>query len=148
MPKHIYIDVSALSRPFDDQSYIRIRLETEAINLILSKIREGDLKLLFSSAHTLEIDAIPDAFERIELEAILTGFGESVKGDIPKMRARAENLINLGFGIADAAHVAFAESNGAEFISCDGRLLKKCLAHKIKVWCGNPIAFCEKEGLR
>ena len=148
MSKHIYMDVCALSRPFDDQSYIRIRLETEAINLILSKVREGDLKLLFSSAHKLEIDAIPDAFERVELEAILDGFGEPAKGDISKMRARAEDLVSSGFGIADAAHVAFAESTGAEFISCDGRLLKKCLIHKIKVWCGNPISFCEKEGLR
>jgi hypothetical protein len=82
MPKPIYIDVCALSRPFDDQSFIRIRLETEAINLILSKVREGDLKLIFSSAHRLEIDAIPDAFERVELGAILDGFGEPAKGDI------------------------------------------------------------------
>jgi len=26
--------------------------------------------------------------------------------------------------------------------------LKKCLRHNIKVWCGTPVAFCEKEGLR
>jgi predicted nucleic acid-binding protein len=148
MSKSIYIDVCALSRPFDDQSFIRIRLETEAINLILSKVREGNLKLVFSAAHKLEIDAIPDIFERIEIETILEGFGEPVKGDIYKIRSRTEDLVSLGFGIADAAHVAFAENSGAEFISCDGRLVKKCLAHRIKVWCGNPIAFCEKEGLR
>ena len=148
MSKPIYIDVYALSRPFDDQSFIRIRLETEAINLILSKVRAGDLKLLFSSAHKLEINAIPDIFERIEIETILDEFGETVKGDISKVRSRAEDLVSSAFGIADAVHVAFAEYSGAEFISCDGRLVKKCLAHKIKVWCGNPIAFCEKEGLR
>ncbi|MDF2953368.1 MAG: hypothetical protein OD816_000613 [Thermodesulfobacterium sp.] len=33
-PKLIYLDVCALCRPFDDQSYLRIRMETEAINLI------------------------------------------------------------------------------------------------------------------
>jgi len=37
---------------------------------------------------------------------------------------------------------------GAQFISCDEKLLKKCLIHKIKVWCGNPVSFCEKEGLK
>jgi predicted nucleic acid-binding protein len=118
------------------------------MNLILSKVREGDLKLVSSSAHKLEIDAIPDAFERVELEAILEGFGEPIKGDVSKIRARAEDLVSSGFGIGDAVHVAFAECSGAEFISCDGRLLKKCLPHKVKVWFGNPLAFCEKEGLK
>lgn len=148
MPKLIYIDVCALSRPFDDQDYMRIRLETEAINLILSKTREGELRLLFSPVHLMEIEAIPDTFERIELQTILNELGDPIKGDTSKIRARAEDLVSSGFGIADAAHVAFAEYSGAEFISCDTDLLKKCKTSKIKVWCGNPVAFCEKEGLR
>jgi len=47
-----------------------------------------------------------------------------------------------------AAHVAFAEKAGALFISCDNKLIKRCLNHKINVWCGNPVAFCEMEDLR
>jgi predicted nucleic acid-binding protein len=50
--------------------------------------------------------------------------------------------------VADAAHIAFAEKTGASFISCDDRLVRKCLKHKIEVWCGNPVAFCEKEELK
>jgi predicted nucleic acid-binding protein len=148
MSKSIYIDVCALSRPFDDQNYMRIRLETEALNLILLKIREGKLKLLFSPVHIIEIEAIPDTFERIELQTILNELGVPIKGDMSKIRARAEDLVSSGFGIADAAHVAFAEYSGAEFISCDAKLLKKCLTFKTKVWCGNPVSFCEKEGLK
>ena len=63
-------------------------------------------------------------------------------------REKAEELIDLGFGVADAAHIAFAEKTGASFISCDDRLVRKCLNHKIEVWCGNPVAFCEKEELK
>lgn len=148
MSKPIYMDVCALSRPFDDQSYLRIRLETEAVNLILSKLREGSLNLLVSPAHTKEIEAIPDLSERIELKAILEELGEPIRGDMSKIRRKAEDLVSLGFGVADAAHVAFAEYSGAQFISCDEKLVKKCLAQKIKVWCGNPVSFCEKEGLR
>jgi hypothetical protein len=148
MPKSIYIDVCALSRPFDDQDYMRIRLETEAINLALLRIREGKLKLLFSTVHMIEIEAIPDPFERIELQTVLIGLGEPIKGDMSKIRARAEDLARSGFGVADAAHVAFAECVEAEFITCDARLIKQCKAHRIKVWCGNPVAFCEREGLR
>ena len=62
------MDVCALSRPFDDQRYPRIRLETEAVNLILLKIREQKLKLLFSPVHLIEIEGISDFFERIEPE--------------------------------------------------------------------------------
>jgi len=49
------------------------------------------------------------------------------------VRKRAEELVKLKFGIADAAHVAFAEKAGAEFVSCDRKLINKCRRYKIKV---------------
>jgi len=63
-------------------------------------------------------------------------------------RKRAEQLVKLGFGIADAAHVAYAEISRADFITCDDKLIKKCHRHNIDVWCGDPIQFCVKEELR
>ena len=146
--KPVYLDVCALCRPFDDQDYMRIRLETEAVNLILSKIKQSKYRLLVSPVHVKEIGAIEDNFERIELQTILEKLGELVKVNKTQTRTRAEELVNLGFGVADAAHVAFAEKAGALFISCDNKLIKKCLNHKINVWCGNPVAFCEMEDLR
>lgn len=148
MPQPIYLDVCTLSRPFDEQHYLRIRLETEAFNLILSRVKRGDYKLLASPVHIKEIEAIPDVFERIELKTILDTLGEPIKANVDMARERAEELVKSGFGIADAAHVAFAEQAKAQFISCDDTLIKKCLNHNIDVWCGNPVAFCEKEGLR
>ena len=82
------------------------------------------------------------------MQTVLDELGDVIKGDMSKIRSRAEDLVSLGLGVADAAHVAFAEYSGAEFISCDARLLKKCKTSKIKVWFGNPVAFCEKEGLK
>jgi predicted nucleic acid-binding protein len=148
MLRRIYMDVCVLGRPFDDQVYLRIRLETEAVNLILSKVREGIFRLAVSPVHSVEIGAIEDAIERIELETILRELGEPITGDLGKIKARAEDLVRLGFGVADAAHVAFAEYSKANFISCDEKLLRKCITHKIGVWCGNPVKFCEKEGLK
>ena len=74
--------------------------------------------------------------------------GKPIKTDLGISRKRADELCELNFGIADAAHVAFAEQSGAEFISCDDSLIKKCLRHNVKIWCGNPVSYCEKEGLR
>ena len=146
--KSIYLDVCVLSRPFDDQSFLRIRLETEALNLILSKVKNEKYILVVSPIHWEEIKAISDVFERIDLQERLRTLGKSIKADSANTRKRAEELCDLNFGVADAAHIAFAEQCGAEFISCDDSLIKKCSRQNIKIWCGNPVAFCEKEGLR
>lgn len=116
--------------------------------MILSKIKEGSYRLMFSPVHLREIEAIPDVSEQIELLTIIHGLGERVKVDMAQTRMRADELIKLHFGVADAAHVAFAEQCMAQFISCDDILIKKCLRHKISTWCGDPVAFCEKEGLK
>jgi len=145
--KSIYLDVCVLSRPFDDQTLLRILLETEAANLILLKVKNEEYRLVVSPIHWEEIKAISGTFERIELQERLQALGKSVTIDLAAARNRAEELYNLKFGVADAAHVAFAEQCGAE-LSCDDSLLKKCLRHNIKVWCGTPVAFCVKEGLR
>lgn len=144
----IYLDVSALCRPFDDQIYLRVRMETEAINLVLSKIQEGRYRLLVSPAHGREIDAIPDPIERIKLQAILEQYGEPIQVNLSAARQRAEELVTLGFGVADAAHIALAEMSKAKFITCDDKLLRKCVRNKIKVWCGSPVLFCLTEDLR
>jgi len=146
--KRIYLDVCVLSRPFDDQSYLRIRLETEATNLILSRVENKEYELVVSPAHWEEISAIYDIFERIDIEERLRALGSASSVNMTTTRERAEELYRLKFGVADAAHVAFAEECGAEFISCDDALIKKCLSNGIQVWCGNPVAFCEKERFR
>ena len=148
MKKHIYLDVCVLCRPFDDQTYLRIRLETEAVNLILSKVKNEDYRLIVSPIHWEEIKVISETFERIDLQERLKTLGKSIKVDLAGARKRAEELCDLNFGVADAAHIAFAEQCGAEFISCDDSLIKRCSRHNIKMWCGNPVAFCEKERLR
>ena len=120
-PKLVYLDVCALCRPFDDQHPLRIRLETDAVNLILAKVKRGGrYALLVSPVHLQEVAAIPDVYERVGLETILDHYGISAAVDVVAAKQRAEDLVALGFGVADAAHVAFAEQSGVAFISCDG----------------------------
>ena len=103
---------------------------------------------MVSPVHREEIEAISDSFERIELQASLATLGQSIKADMAAIRRRAEELTDLRFGVADAAHVGFAEQCDAEFVSCDDALIRKCSKHKIGVWCGSPVSFYEKEALR
>ncbi len=144
----VYLDVCALCRPFDDQSAIRIRLETEAVQLILSHVRAGDLMLVVSPVHAGEIGAIADPIEREHLLSALRRIGRSVQVDLNWTRERAEWLTDQGLGVADAAHLAFAEAMGADFVSCDDRLLRQCSSVQSNTWSGTPVAFCEKEELK
>ena len=146
--KKIYLDVCSLCRPFDDQTYARIRIETEAVNLILSNIRLGKYKLLNSPVHIKEIDAITDDFERLELLKLLQIYGTTPKYNSDFLRSRTEELISKSFGIADAAHIAFSEFFESYFISCDDKLIKKCKKHTKNITCMNPIVFCEMENLK
>lgn len=149
MPQRaVYLDVCALCRPFDEQTYLRIRMETDAVNLIMSKVHEGSLTLAISPVHIIEIKAIPDQLERVELLGIIERFGVLLDVDRATARTRAEELVLKGFGPADAAHVAFAEAGKVTFITCDDKLLKKSLKHKIGVWCGSPVQYCMEENLR
>ena len=131
--ERIYLDVCALCRPFDDQRYIRIRLESEAVHLILETIRFKRMKLAVSPVHYEEINDIADPVERYHLLSLLDNYGERIDADVEKTRLRAETLFETGFGVADAAHVAFSEAVRANFVSCDDRLLKKCWKNSLDI---------------
>lgn len=145
--KQVYLDVCVLSRPFDDQQQARIHLETTALELILAHIRAGELEIIVSPVYQAEIAAIPYAQERQHLHFLLAEIGMQPEVDLSHVRRRAEALAQAGMGVADAAHVAFAEYVGADFVTVDDRLLKKCHRLAVQVWCGTPQAYCDKENL-
>jgi predicted nucleic acid-binding protein len=147
-PKRVYLDVCVLCRPFDDQQQVRIHLETSAIELILAHVRQAKLALIVSPVHELEIGAITDLEERKQLLLLLEEFGTRLEFDLSVARQRAEQWVAQGLGVADAAHLAFAEAAQAEFVTVDDRLLKQCRRVKPDVWCGTPPTYCEKENLK
>lgn len=146
--KLAYLDVCALSRPFDDQSQMRIRLETNAVNLILAHVRQDKLTMIISPVHEAEIQIIPDREERTQLQILLSDFGRMPQVDLRIIRQRAELFSSRGIGTADAAHIAFAEQALADFVSVDDRFLKRMARFTLPIWIGSPLAYCEKENLR
>jgi hypothetical protein len=145
--KRIYLDVCTLCRPYDDQSRLRIRLETEALYLILQYIQNNQYTMMVSPVHFKEVEAIQDMIERVEVTAILHKYGSHPLCDLNEVCKRAESLYAQRLGIADAAHVAFAEASSDVFITCDGKLLKKCRKITVKVETMNPVEFCASEDL-
>jgi predicted nucleic acid-binding protein len=104
--------------------------------------------MISSPAHKVEISAISDDLERIDLLLLLEKMAVQPNIDKKAARMRAEDLVRQGLGFADAAHLAFAEASKADFISCDDKLIKKCFKVNLKIWAGNPVAFCDKEDLK
>lgn len=144
----VYLDVSCLNRLFDDQSQMRIRLEAEAVTLILERCESGDWEHVSSDMAPIEIDVMPDAERRTRVRLLL-----------PKERAilrlrqevwdRAAGLAKLGFKPADAVHVAAAEhAQAVVFLSCDDRLcrLAKRVRQKLQVRVANPVDWLKEVG--
>lgn len=131
-PRMAYLDVCALNRPLDDQSQMRIRLEADAVSLILSHVRSQSLALAVSPVHHAEVAANPDPSRRSHVQLLLQELGSQVVFDRLASRRRAEDLITLGMGTADAAHVALAEQVGCDFVTCDDRLLRQSGASESK----------------
>jgi len=146
--KRVYLDVCTLCRPFDDQQQMRIRLETDSYYLILEAIKTRRYEMMVSKVHFEEAQAISDAHERYEILTLLKKYGVEKACNLVQLRARAEALHELGMGVADAAHLAYAETVADVFISCDDKLLKKCRKIVLHVQVVNPIEFCTQEALR
>lgn len=56
----VYLDACCLNRPFDDQTQIRIRLESEAVLTLLYRCEIGEWRLISSEVVNFEISKMPD----------------------------------------------------------------------------------------
>lgn len=143
----IYFDACCLNRPFDDQSQDRIRLETEAILLILSHVEQGDLEWIGSEVLDYEIRRIPDLDKKDKISNYLRHINKKVSFD-EEEEERAEVLKKLGFGSYDALHLACAESGKADiFLTTDDKLLKIADRNlsKINMKVKNPLIWFKEE---
>ena len=144
--KKIYLDNCVLNRPFDDQSQERVRLETEAIILLLSRLERKEWIWLGSQALEIEIGKTPDAEQQSRLRRVIEFVGLSIEiGE--KELARANELQTLGFVGFDAIHLACAESGKADvFLTTDDRLLKlaRKAAKKLHVIVDNPLDWMKE----
>ncbi|VFN07808.1 MAG: hypothetical protein BECKG1743E_GA0114224_113041 [Candidatus Kentron sp. G] len=80
----IYLDSCSLQRPLDDQTQLRIRVETEAVVSILAAAQAGDVILLNSEALEYETGRIPDEQRRTEVAAVLASANEYPSTAAPK----------------------------------------------------------------
>ena len=139
-PLRLYLDNCCFNRPFDDQSQLAIRLETEAILRILELIRDENCELIWSSVIDFENKNNPFESRR---EAV---------GGLRKKANRIVEITNLitqtsvmlqsqGLDLVDSLHVACAIDAGCKyFVTTDYKVINKPVK---KIALLNPVRFIE-----
>lgn len=123
----VYLDMCCYNRPYDDQSQIKVSLETQAKLYIQDQIQKGLLDLVFSYMLRYECGQNPYEMRRkaiIQFVDIHTAayVGSERKNEIESM---ASEIMSAGVKFKDACHVASAIYVKCDyFISTDKRLLK------------------------
>lgn len=121
----IYLDNCVFNRPFDDQSQIRIKLETEAKFYIQAQIKQNRLVLIWSYIIELENAHNPFAERQSAIDQWQT-LAQMDISEIENVLNTAHSLHSLGLKSKDALHIACAIEAGADyFITTDDLIIKR-----------------------
>jgi predicted nucleic acid-binding protein len=137
----VYLDNCCYNRPYDDQSNIINRVETEAKLAIQSFIRQKKLELVWSFVLEFENDANPFELRRKRIEEWkhLAVIDCALCDEIAE---KATQLTRLKLRQKDAGHIACAViANADYFITTDKKILNKAVADIV---CLNPIDFLRR----
>lgn len=139
----IYLDSCCLNRPFDNQAQDRIRLESEAILMLLSRCQSGVWRLITSDALDLELTQLRDRDRYQQIQNLLTIAKIRVTYSLQLMD-RAVYLQGLGIDGFDAVHIASAELGRADILlTTDDRLCRKAmhLSEQVQITVANPTIW-------
>ena len=145
--RRVYLDVCCLNRPFDTQAQDRLRLEAEAVLLILKHCEAGEWQWVTSAVVSHEVEAVPNRERRYRLQEILKRAGRFVPLS-DAMVERGEELKGIGLKTYDALHVACAEQAHVDvFLTTDDQLCR--VAHRnvprLRVRVENPLPWLQEE---
>ena len=142
----LYFDNCCFNRPFDDQSTLTIRLETEAKLYIQAAIHAGQYALGWSYILDYENAANPLDERRSEIQK-WEALADSFVAETPAILTTMTKIVAAGFKALDALHIACAQALECEyFLTVDKGILKKAEAIAgIRIT--NPIDFVIEQGL-
>lgn len=136
----IYLDNCCFNRPFDNQSGIRVKLETDAKLYVQSKIKAGEIELAWSYILDFENEANPfperrDTIEKWRQLAVI----DMIENN--SILAKAVNFTKKGLKAKDALHIACAIEAGCDyFLTTDDLILKKMVGNS-EIIAVNPTDF-------
>ena len=131
----IYLDVCCYNRPFDEFSNDRIRLEAEAVSIIL----------VSSEVVNYEISQIPNKDKQDAVNR-LSKIAKNTAKLNEQVIKRAKSIEKSKIKPYDALHLAFAEYSKIDiFLTTDDKLLKTANKLNFNFNVLNPLDFIYKE---
>ena len=136
----IYLDNCCFNRPFDNQSSIRVKLETDAKLYIQLLIREGKLELGWSYILDFENEANPFPERKYTIEK----WKQLSTVDIIENKVillKAATFAKQGLKAKDALHLACAVETECEYFLTTDDLVQKKMKSTNEIKVLNPIEF-------
>ncbi|MDA3940341.1 MAG: PIN domain protein [Spirochaetia bacterium] len=137
---NLYLDNCCFNRPYDDQSQLVIKLETEAKIAIQERIKNGLYLLHWSYILDFENSNNPFIERKTEIKK-WKELSVSDIGETDTIIDRMNKLCTLGIKTLDSLHISCSiEQNCSYFLTVDKGILKKAQYIKeIKIL--SPIEF-------
>ena len=137
-PHKLYLDICCYNRPFDDQTQINIRLETEAKLHIQAGIKNEVYKSIWSYMHELENGENP-YMEKQNAIALWKNIAVEYCPSSDYILSLGKQIMTQGIKAKDALHIACAIESGCDyFITTDKGLMNKNVNNILII---NPIDF-------
>lgn len=134
----VYLDNCSFNRPFDDQTQIKIRLETEAKLYIQKEILNGRFELVWS--YILDFENAENPYEQ-RRDSILNWKDIAILDceEDEEVISLAQELVSIGLKVKDSLHIACAVKGKCQyFITTDNKILNK---HLNIISIVNPVDF-------
>lgn len=135
----IYLDNCCYNRPFDDQTQMKIHLETQAKLYVQTKIKENKYFLVWSYILDYENGRNPYDEKRLAIAPWRNIASKFISEESEEILTFAESLSQKRIKTFDALHIACAVSAGCDYyLTTDKKLLNTPIA-EIKIV--SPITF-------
>jgi len=122
---NIYLDNCCFNRPYDDQTQLRIEIETKAKLFIQSLVADDKVSLTTSSMLKYENGKNPFVERRLAILSFVEKYVASPLKTDETIKNLAKSLAVRGLHPKDATHLAFAISGACDyFVTTDDRILK------------------------
>ena len=141
----IYLDNCCFNRPYDDQTYEKIFLETQAKLYIQKNILTGKYMLVWSYILQFENDENPYINRKHEIRKWKNQASQFVMAS-ENIIIKAKEYQAVGLHVKDALHCACAFSVRANYVITTDKQLIKAAQNMAELNVVNPLTFIQEEG--
>ena len=140
----IYLDNCCYNRPFDEQTQLRIRLETEAKLRIQHLMRAGEVEYAWSKVLDYELgqspylDQIDEICDWADWAAVYVDMDDSIAAD-------GAAIMRHGVKRMDALHLASAKAAGCDWFLTTDRGILKHVDFLDGMRVANPVDFAMED---